>query len=176
MGIIHKIKTRWPMFLAAVIAAELLVLFIPSMDLNAYKMSGVSLYKWVYNYVGFVLFPLIGLTLLYLYIVFRLVQLYRADCEIESYNKKLNTLKMVEVTAPALGFLGTTLSLVSVMGGIDPGLSQSGMLKSLLSNSSSAFGSTVFGISLSITAYLTHEMFKNFLLLPEKDADIPEEI
>ena len=123
MGIIHKIKTRWPMFLAAVIAAELLVLFIPSMDLNAYKMSGVSLYKWVYNYVGLVLFPLIGLTLLYLYIVFRLVQLYRADCD-----------------------------------------------------SSSAFGSTVFGISLSITAYLTHEMFKNFLLLPEKDADIPEEI
>lgn len=179
MEIINKIKARWMMLLLSVISAELLVLFIPAMNKNILMMvsqsSGVSIYKWFYSYVGPVLFPLIGLTLLYFHILIRLIQIYRSNCDTESYTKPFSTLKLIEVTAPAFGFLGTTLSLVNVMAGIDPGLSQSGMLKSLLNNSASAFGSTIFGIVLSITAYLTSEMFRNFLLLPEKENEIPEE-
>lgn len=180
MGIIHKIRLKWAMLLSAVIVAEILVLLISTMNTNTLMMvsrsSGVSLYKWFYSYVGPVLFPLIGLTLLYIYITFRLIHLYRGSCEVESYTRPFNTLKMIEVVAPAFGFLGTTISLVNVMAGIDPGLSQSGMLKSLLNNSASAFGSTIYGIVLSTSAYLTHAIFRNFLLLPEKDIAIPEEI
>jgi len=47
---------------------------------------------------------------------------------------------------------------------MDPKLNQTAMLKVLLENSSSAFGSTVYGLSLAITAFLSMEIFKNFLI------------
>jgi biopolymer transport protein ExbB/TolQ len=76
------------------------------------------------------------------------------------------TLKIVEGVAPGLGFLGTCISLISTMHHMDPKLTQSAMLKVLLDNSSSAFGSTVYGISLAITAFLALEIFRGFLIKP----------
>jgi biopolymer transport protein ExbB/TolQ len=81
--------------------------------------------------------------------------------------KLYRVLKIVEGVGPGFGFLGTCLSLMATMHHMDPGLSQADMLKALLENASSAFGSTVYGISLAISSYIALELFQNFLIIPK---------
>jgi hypothetical protein len=59
---------------------------------------------------------------------------------------------------------------------MDPDLAQKAMLKALLENSSSAFGSTVCGISLAIIAFLSLELFKGFLIKSEVQEGTDKEV
>lgn len=142
--------------LLAVVTAQLLYLFGREFSPTAYFTPLLSLGKSAYTYIGPVIFPLIGLTLVYLFVTSRLA----SGVSLPAF---YNSLRIVEVVAPALGFLGTTISLLNVMGQIDPSQSQGDMLKTLMTNSASAFGSTVYGITLSILAYVTREIFEKFI-------------
>jgi len=165
---IGSVSFGWvAMGLLVMVSAEVLALITWNMGIRDFLgplwfVVGAAWHR-VYAYVGPVIFPLALFTGLHLYVTLRLVQTYRKGC-LDAPTRLYRTFSVIEVVAPAFGFLGTTLSLVEVMANIDPGLGQSEMLKTLLNNSASAFGSTVFGLVLSIAAYLTREVFENFLL------------
>lgn len=121
--------------------------------------------RWVYRLVGPMLFPLMILTIVEVWVIVKLLQCWRFGCTTDEEPRSFyKVLGIVEGVAPGFGFLGTCISLIFTMHHMDPSLNQTAMLKSLLDNSSSAFGSTVYGISLAITAFLSLELFKGFLL------------
>jgi len=82
---------------------------------------------------------------------------------LETY-KYYNCLAIIIAIGAIFGFIGTCLSLILVMHHIDPNLVQSAMLKVLIDNSSSAYGSTIYGLSLFVLAYLFEKLFKEFLI------------
>ena len=129
--------------------------------------------KWVFRMVGPVLLPLIILTIGEAWCLWRLAKLWRSGLECGIPKTLDNLLKIVEGAGPGFGFVGTCLSLTSTMSALDPSLNQAAMLKALLDNSSSAFGSTIYGLSLAIVAFLSREIFGNFLLIskPPKQKD-----
>lgn len=124
---------------------------------------------WVYKMVGPVLFPLIVLAGVQVWSSFRLWRSWRRKNRGEDTAVAYDALEIVEGVSPGFGFLGTCISLIFTMHCMDPKLSQADMLKTLLDNSSSAFGSTVCGISLAITAFLTVKIFRKFLLKEATD-------
>ena len=124
---------------------------------------------WVYKMVGPVLFPLIVLAGVQVWSSFQLWRSWRGKNRGEDTAVAYDALEIVEGVSPGFGFLGTCISLIFTMHCMDPKLSQADMLKALLDNSSSAFGSTVCGISLAITAFLTVKIFKKFLLREKAD-------
>lgn len=128
-----------------------------------------SFSAWIYKMVGPVLFPLIVLAGLQAWSSFRLWRSWKGKNRGEDTAVAYDALEIVEGASPGFGFLGTCISLIFTMHCMDPKLSQADMLKALLDNSSSAFGSTVCGISLAITAFLTVKIFKKFLLREEAD-------
>jgi len=167
------------LFLSAIIISEIAVIFLLGQGsgevlANAFASAGSGggsalgrFWKWVYLMVGPMLFPLLILTVVEVYVLAKLVKLWRVGNRNGEPKKLYRTLGIVEGVAPGFGFLGTCLSLIVTMHHMDPNLTQIAMLKSLLENSSSAFGSTVYGISLAITAFLSLELFKGFLFEPE---------
>jgi len=161
--------------LLSIVFAEALVLVMDSMSAGNFLAplwsATVAFGIWMYGYVGPVLVPLSLLTILYLYVAFRLARIYLGTRLTTSPAGLYRALRVVETVAPALGFLGTTLAILEVMANIDPGLGQSGMIKTLFNNSASAFGSTIFGLVLSIAAYLMREAFENFLLEVKKKSE-----
>jgi len=122
--------------------------------------------KWGYKMVGPVIFPLLILTAAEVWSVIRLVQIRKIGMAMQRAEKQFKVLEVVESASPGFGFLGTCIALIFTMHNMDPNLNQQDMLKVLLENSSSAFGSTVFGISLALTAYLSKEIFQGFLIKP----------
>lgn len=143
--------------LLAVVSAEAFFIWGREVKIMAFLWPLLSFGKSAYVYIGPVLFPLVGLSLGYLFVTYRLI----SGCSSPVFFN--NALRIIEVVSPALGFLGTTISLLNVMGQIDPSQSQGDMLKTLMTNSASAFGSTVYGITLSILAYVTREIFEKFI-------------
>ncbi len=123
-----------------------------------------SFSAWIYKMVGPVLFPLILLAGVHVWSSFQLLGAWRGKNQGKNTAVAYDALEIVEGVSPGFGFLGTCLSLIFTMHCMDPKLSQADMLKALLDNSSSAFGSTVFGISLAISAYLIARIFRKFLL------------
>ena len=117
--------------------------------------------------VGPVIFPLLTLTAVEIWSVIKLIQCRKAGRCGDIPAKHYKVLEIVEGSAPGFGFLGTCIALIFTMHGMDPGLNQAAMLRALLDNSSSAFGSTVYGISLALSAFLAKETFKNFLIKSE---------
>lgn len=119
---------------------------------------------WSYKMVGPVIFPLMILAFVQVWASFILWQTWRNQYQDKNITIAYDILGIVEEVSPGFGFLGTCISLMFTMHCMDPKLSQTDMLKTLLDNSSSAFGSTVCGISMAITAFLTIKIFKKFLL------------
>ena len=172
------------LFLSAVIISETAVIFllghgagdILSRAFASTGAGGLSalagLWKWVYIMVGPMLFPLLVLTVVEAYVVTKLVKRWRAGHRRGEPKKLYRVLGIVEGVAPGFGFLGTCLALMATMHHLDPNLTQATMLKALLENASSAFGSTIYGTSLSIVAFLSLELFKGFLFEPEIEKGI----
>ena len=175
------------LFLSAVIISETAVIFLlghgaGEVLANAFAFAtdwGISilvgLWKWLYLMVGLMLFPLLLLTVVEGYVLVKLVKRWRAGYRSSEPTKLYRVLGIVEGVAPGFGFLGTCLALMATMHDMDPNLTQTAMLKSLLGNASSAFGSTVYGISLAITAFLSLELFKGFLFEPEIEKKMDEQ-
>jgi hypothetical protein len=179
----YRIWGRWEMlfafFLFALLISELLVIliintgsgvvlahfFAPVGKGIAQTLSG--LWKWIYRMIGPMVFPLFILNIVEIWSVCRLFACSRAGIEGNTPDTQYKILRIVEGVAPGFGFLGTCISLIFTMYNMDPGMTQSVMLKELLQNSSSAFGSTVYGIALAISAFLSHEIFKGFLIREE---------
>lgn len=174
-----KVETFICLFLLAIFISEMAVIFLLGQEAGevmakafiSLSAIGVSvlgqLWKWIYKMVGPMLFPLLLLTFVEVCAIVKLVRYWRMGCSSNEPKKQYQILRIVEGAAPGFGFLGTCLSLISTMHHMDPDLAQKAMLKALLENSSSAFGSTVCGISLAITAFLSLELFKGFLIKPE---------
>jgi len=176
----YRIWGRWEMsfafFLFAVLISELLVILIINTGSGivlaqffAFAGKGIAqtlsgLWKWIYRMVGPMVFPLFILTMVEIWSVCKLFAWCRAKIEGNTPDTQYKILRIVEGVAPGFGFLGTCISLIFTMYNMDPGMTQSVMLKELLQNSSSAFGSTVYGIALAISAFLSHEIFKGFLI------------
>lgn len=168
-------------FLSAVVVSEIAVILLmgteswtPLMKMfSSLLASAVATFhqtwKWTYKMVGPMIFPLLSLTFIELWSDKKLFTYWRAGSEETSTEEYYKALKIVEGVAPGFGFLGTCISLIFTMHHMDPNLTQSAMLKVLLDNSSSAFGSTVYGISLAITAFLSQQIFRDFLIQPEPE-------
>lgn len=165
------------MILLALIGAELTAMFNINLAgflktiITAILIRVWDMWNWAYGYVGIVILPLLALVLLYAWCTIALVQIFRGkypEADRERYYKGLD---VVETISPLFGFLGTTLSLLSVMEGINPQLNQNQMLKALLNNSASAFGSTVFGLVNAAVAYLTRSGFGIVFLSLNKNGE-----
>lgn len=182
-----KVETFIGLFLLAIFISEMAVIFLLGQEAGevmakafiSLSAIGVSvlgqLWKWTYKMVGPMLFPLLVLTFVEVCAIVKLVRCWRMGCSSNEPKKQYQILRIVEGAAPGFGFLGTCLSLISTMHHMDPDLAQKAMLKALLENSSSAFGSTVCGISLAIIAFLSLELFKGFLIKPEVEEGIDKE-
>ena len=162
----------------AVLAAEVVVIVLLEQEagrilagmlhsLSAALISALGrLWRWSYKMVGPMLIPLLALTAVELWAVARLVRYWRAGWSGDEVQRQYKALGIIEGVSPGFGFLGTCISLMFTMHRMDPSLTQAAMLKTLLENSSSAFGSTVYGISLAIAAFLCLELFRGFLIKP----------
>ena len=171
----NKIEMCFAFFLMAVLVSEIAVIFLlghgggvaMSKAFASIAAMGLStlgqIWKWTYKMVGPMVFPLLMLTGVEIWAIYKLARCWRREIVNNNHIKQYKVLEIVEGAAPGFGFLGTCISLIFTMSRMDPSLSQSAMLKVLLDNASSAFGSTVFGITLAITAFLVKELFKEFL-------------
>lgn len=171
-------------FLLVIFLSEIVVIYLLGQETGdslsravaSMGSAGVSVmvrvWKWAYKMVGPMLFPLLTLTAIEVRAIIKLLKCWRHGCNSVEPQKQYKTLGIVEGAAPGFGFLGTCISLIFTMHHMDPNLTQSAMLKVLLDNSSSAFGSTVFGISLAVIAFISLELFKGFLLKPEVEEEI----
>ena len=174
-----KIETFIGLFLLAIFISEMAVIFLLGQEAGEVmakafvSLSAIGLitleqsWKWTYKMVGPMIFPLVMLTGVEIWAIYKLTRCWRWEVANTNPIKQYKVLEIVEGAAPGFGFLGTCISLIFTMSRMDPSLSQSAMLKVLLNNASSAFGSTVFGITLAITAFLVKELFKEFLIKPE---------
>ena len=182
-----KIETFIGLFLLAIFISEMTVIFLLGQEagevmakafvsLSAIGVSALGqLWKWIYKMVGPMVFPLVILTGVEIGAIYKLARCWRMGCSSNEPKKQYQILRIVEGAAPGFGFLGTCLSLISTMHHMDPDLAQKAMLKALLENSSSAFGSTVCGISLAIMAFLSLELFKGFLIKAEVEEGTDKE-
>jgi uncharacterized membrane protein len=172
----NKIEMCFAFFLIAVLVSEIAVIFLLghgsgealSKTFASIAAMGLStleqIWKWTYKMVGPMVFPLMMLTGVEIWAIYKLARCWRREIVNDNPIKQYKVLEIVEGAAPGFGFLGTCISLIFTMSRMDPSLSQTAMLKVLLNNASSAFGSTVFGITLAITAFLVKELFKEFLI------------
>lgn len=122
--------------------------------------SGAVLWEWIWKMVGPVVFPLFALTVLEIWSFVKLIECKICNHETARARRYLKNMEIIEGSAPGFGFLGTCIGLIATMKGMDPQLNQVQMLKTVLDNSSSAFGSTIFGILLAISAFITKEIFR----------------
>lgn len=167
------------LFFLAIFLSEIIVIFLLNHGGGAILskifisvITGIahglgSICKWAYRMVGPVVFPLLTLTAVEIWSVIKLIQCRKAKRCGDIPAKHYKVLEIVEGSAPGFGFLGTCIALIFTMHGMDPSLNQAAMLRALLDNSSSAFGSTVYGISLALSAFLAKQMFKGFLIKSE---------
>ena len=167
-------------FLLAILISEIAVIFLLGQETGealakVFATIGagcirtfVRSWKWAYKMVGPMIFPLLTLTAVEVWSIIKLIKCKRAGRHGDVPAKYYKVLEIVEGSAPGFGFLGTCIALMFTMHGMDPNLTQTAMLKVLLDNSASAFGSTVCGISIAITAFISKELFKGFLIKPEK--------
>ena len=172
----NKIEMCFAFFLIAVLVSEIAVIFLLghgsgealSKIFASIAAMGLStleqIWKWTYKMVGPMVFPLVMLTGVEIWAIYKLARCWKRKIANDNPIKQYKVLEIVEGAAPGFGFLGTCISLIFTMSRMDPSLSQTAMLKVLLNNASSAFGSTVFGITLAITAFLVKELFKEFLI------------
>lgn len=171
-------------FLITVIFAEMLAVFVLSRQQGlliaeffasagglAFKAISDG-YGWLYKMVGPVLYPLIGLTVAEAIAMVKLVGHCRRGSEPDAINRYYKVLEIVESVGPGFGFLGTCLSLIETMYNIDPKLDQVAMIKVLLDYSSSAFGSTVYGLVLAISAHLCTQIFKHFVFPENRNSQM----
>ena len=177
----NKIEMSFAFFMIAVLVSEIAVIFLLghgsgealSKAFASIAAMGISaleqIWKWTYKMVGPMVFPLLMLTGVEIWAIYKLAKCWRGKIVNDNPIKQYKVLEIVEGAAPGFGFLGTCISLIFTMSRMDPSLSQSAMLKVLLNNASSAFGSTVFGITLAITAFLVKELFKEFLIKSDTD-------
>jgi len=173
---LSKVEMFIVIILLVMFVSEVLVIFILNHESGKalskfFASMGVSTFntlvqfcKWTYKMVGPMLFPFLALTGAEVWAITNLVRCWRSCNAHGIPDRQYKTLRIVEGVAPGFGFLGTCISLIFTMHHMDPKLNQTAMLKVLLENSSSAFGSTVYGLSLAITAFLSMEIFKNFLI------------
>ena len=172
----NKIEMCLAFLLIAVFISEMAVIFLLghgsgealSKTFASMVVMGASalghIWKWTYKMVGTMVFPLLTLTGVEIWAVYKVARCWKRKIVNDNPMKHYKVLEIVEGAAPGFGFLGTCISLIFTMSRMDPSLSQTAMLKVLLSNAFSAFGSTVFGIALAITAFLVKELFKEFLI------------
>lgn len=181
-----KAEARVALVALAVLVAEAVVIVLLEQEagrvlpkllqsLSAVAISSLGrIWRWSYKMAGPMLIPLLALTAMELWAMAKLVRCWRAGSSADKVQRQYKTLGIIEGVSPGFGFLGTCISLMFTMHRMDPSLTQAAMLKTLLENSSSAFGSTVYGISLAITAFLCLELFRGFLIKPgpRKGADM----
>lgn len=171
-----KVEACFAFFLLAILVSEMAVILLLgqgsgeglSKIFASIGAGGITalgrFWRWTYKMVGPMVFPLLILATVEIWAIFKLARCWRAEIGNVHAMKHYKILEIVEGAAPGFGFLGTCISLIFTMSRMDPSLSQTAMLKVLLNNASSAFGSTVFGIALAIIAYLMKELFKEFLI------------
>lgn len=128
--------------------------------LQVTKQSGATLWAWLWKMVGPVVFPLLALTVLEIWSFVKLVECKICHHEEASVRRHLRSMEIIEGSAPGFGFLGTCIGLIATMKGMDPQLNQVQMLKAVFDNSASAFGSTIYGILLAISAFIIKEIFR----------------
>lgn len=172
---LDRVRIRFSMLLVVlllVMIAEAVVLIlqhqgvallIAQVIVTAFRhigQSGAVLWEWIWKMVGPVVFPLFALTLLEIWSFFKLLECKIFNYEAARAHRHLRSMEIIEGSAPGFGFLGTCIALIATMKGMDPQLNQIQMLKAVLDNSSSAFGSTVYGILLAVSAFITKELFR----------------
>jgi len=174
----NKIEMCFAFFLIAVFVSEIAVIFLlghgsgEALSKTFASMAAMGLsaleqiWKWTYKMVGPMVFPLLMLTGVEIWAIVSLAG-GKAKCNSHDLRKQFKALEIVECVAPGFGFLGTCIALIFTMQHMDPNLTQTDMLKAFIDNSSSAFGSTVFGISLAIIAYISSKAFEEFFIKPE---------
>ena len=118
------------------------------------------LWDWLWKMVGPVVFPLLALTVLEIWSFIKLVECKIFNYEEMNASQYIRNMSIIEGSAPGFGFLGTCIGLIATMRGMDPQLNQVQMLKAVFDNSASAFGSTIFGILLAISAFIIKEIFR----------------
>jgi len=177
-----KVEACLAFFLLAILISEIAVILLLGQEIGetlvkVFATVGtgciralVRSWKWTYKMVGPMIFPLLTLTAIEVWSIIKLIQYKRVRYHDDVPAKYYKILEIVEGSAPGFGFLGTCIALMFTMHGMDPNLTQTAMLKVLLDNSASAFGSTVCGISIAITAFISKELFKGFLIKPDKYA------
>jgi cell division protein FtsW (lipid II flippase) len=183
-GAWNRAEALTVLFLSVLLFLEMSVILLLNPDLGSTMVNVVSalaswsvaaivhIWRYVWRMVGPVVFPLTALLAIEAIAVFRLYKHWKTghwDWETTKIEWYFRSLEGVERVAPGFGFLGTCISLVATMSSMDPNLNQKAMLKALLVNSSSAFGSTICGISLAISAFVFGEIFKGFLLSTRPD-------
>jgi|SRR3989339_15973 len=173
--LLDRAGIRFSMLLAVlllVMIAEAVVLFLQHQEValpiaqvivSAFQpigQSGAVFWEWIWKMVGPVVFPLFALTLLEIWSFIKLVECKICNHETAKAGWHLKNMEIIEGSAPGFGFLGTCIGLIATMKGMDPQLNQVQMLKAVFDNSASAFGSTIYGITLAISAFITKEIFR----------------
>jgi len=102
------------------------------------------------------------------------VQLSLSD-ELES-DRPFHFLEVVRELSVTFGFAGTVIALMFTMGDMSADLSQSEMIDVLLKQSSSAFGSTIYGLFLSVAAYLGIKFFRRYIPYNTKELALEERL
>lgn len=126
----------------------------------------LDMYTKVYRIVGPTLFPLVILSIVQLILTLKIVRKFWLRENAPA--RYCMILESIESLAPCFGFLGTVISLLFTMLRLNPGLPQSEMLESLINNSASAFGSTIYGILLAIVAYIAKRSIE---FLPQENKE-----
>jgi len=111
-----------------------------------YKLTVVSC-TWLIDTLGWLAIPLLGEALLLVYLT---VVKYRSG--LTPGQEAL--LARIQYSAPYLGILGTLVGLSKAMEGLNLGLSLQDNLSILTLNVGKALGTTVWGIVISLAAYL----------------------
>lgn len=158
----------------------LMLLFWSPMDLAAtFGMilpSPVSAlgksWMWLYRLVGPMIFPLTALMWLFFHASSRVVKIWKNGLEAPYVARTLSMLEIVEYVAPALGFCGTAVGMIKTLYKLDPCLSQTMMIRTLLDESGTAFAVSVLGIGISILAVLSKKLCEISLQRRPRDQNI----
>lgn len=102
------------------------------------------------------------------------VQLSLSD-ELES-DRPFHFLEAVSELSVTFGFAGTVIALMFTMGDMSADLSQSEMIDMLFKQCSSAFGSTIYGLFLSVAGYLGIKFFRRYIPYDTKELALEERL
>lgn len=133
-------------------------------SLKMINVQGSAFCEWIWRMIGPMLFPFTIIAGFLFWSLKELLCCWRCRPQKYDLDKVYKTLYIIEIVAPAFGFWGTCQALMKTMKHIDPSQAQKALLTALLNSSSMAFVTTILGLAFSITAFLSKEIFKDYLM------------